>query len=270
MGILNVTPDSFSDGGRFFNFSAATKQAEEMLSHGVDILDIGGESTRPGSEGVPVEEELRRVIPLVETIKKRYDVLISIDTVKGKVANHAIEAGADIVNDISGFRMDSELLPIIVQKKVPVVVTHMKGVPRTMQANPVYEDVVQEVVFFLQETIQKAIMAGVEKDQIIVDPGIGFGKTKEHNWELIGKLNRLNELGSPVLMAASRKAFLRQLVKEINCLEELFPMAPEVELASHAVAVSSVLKGAHIVRTHDVVGTKIAVAVADKILDQGE
>ena len=270
MGILNRTPDSFSDGGVFWNEKKAFAQVEEMLADGVDVIDIGGESTRPGSDSVDAKEEMRRIIPLVEAIKKRYDVLVSVDTVKGDVAQRAIDAGADIINDISGFRMDPTLLEVVAKTEVPVIMMHMQGTPRTMQENPVYENVVTDVCAFLHDVAHHAMAHGVAKDKIIVDPGIGFGKTKDHNWQLIAGLEMLSELGFPVLMAASRKAFLRKLLMDIGDTDELSPLSPQVDLASHAVVVASILKGAHVVRVHDVKGAKIAASVADAILCKGE
>jgi len=246
MGILNVTPDSFSDGGKFNRLDAAVKRCEEMLEEGAEIIDVGGESTRPGSEPVPVDEELRRVIPVIEEIRKRLGngFFVSVDTYKSRVAEEALKAGADIVNDISGFRFDEKMAEVVAQFKCPAVVMHIKGTPKDMQKNPYYEDVIGEITDYFREVFRKAEEKGVNREQLIVDPGIGFGKRLEDNLCILKRLKELKVLGRPILIGASRKSFIGRVTKvEI----------PEKRLAgSISAAVIGVLNGAKIVRVHDV------------------
>ncbi len=246
MGILNVTPDSFSDGGKFNRVDAAVKRCEEMLKEGAKIIDVGGESTRPGSEPVPEEEELRRVIPVIEEIRKRLgdSFFISIDTYKSRVAREALSAGADIVNDISGFRFDERMAEVVAEFKCPAVVMHIKGTPKNMQKNPYYEDVMGEIVDYFKEVIKKAEEKGVNREQLIVDPGIGFGKRLEDNLCILKRLKELKVLGRPILIGASRKSF----IGKITGVE-----VPEKRVAgSISAAVISAANGAKIVRVHDV------------------
>ena len=246
MGILNVTPDSFSDGGKFNRVDAAVKRCEEMLKEGAKIIDIGGESTRPGSEPVPEEEELRRVIPVIEEIRKRLgdSFFISIDTYKSRVAREALSAGADIVNDISGFRFDERMAEVVAEFKCPAVVMHIKGTPKDMQKNPYYEDVMGEIVDYFEEVFRKAEEKGVNREQLIVDPGIGFGKRLEDNLCILKRLKELKVLGRPILVGASRKSF----IGKITGVE-----VPEKRVAgSISAAVISAANGAKIVRVHDV------------------
>ena len=246
MGILNVTPDSFSDGGKFNRVDAAVKRCEEMLEEGAKIVDIGGESTRPGSEPVPVEEELKRVIPVIEDIRKRLgeDFFISVDTYKSRVAEEALKAGADIVNDISGFRFDERMAEVVAQFQCPAVVMHIKGTPKDMQKNPYYEDVMAEIVEYFEEVFRKAEEKGVKREQLIVDPGIGFGKRLVDNLCILKRLKELKVLGRPILVGASRKSF----IGKITGVE-----IPEERLAgSISAAVVGVMNGARIVRVHDV------------------
>lgn len=255
-GVLNVTPDSFSDGDRYFRAGKAVERALEMAADGADIVDVGGESSRPGSDPVPLEEELRRVLPVIEGIRAASDVTISIDTQKAEVARRAIERGAEIVNDISALREDPAMAPLVAERGVGLVLMHMRGRPKTMQRDPQYDDVVADVETFLEERGRAAIDAGVRFEQICLDPGIGFGKTLEHNLALIGATNRLRDLGRPVLLGMSRKSFIGGLLE--------LPVDDRVE-GGLAAAVVGVLRGADILRVHDVRETRRAVIVADAL-----
>jgi dihydropteroate synthase len=257
MGILNVTPDSFSDGGRFFNPASATSRGIQMAEEGADIIDIGGESTRPGSEPLSIEEELRRTIPIVGTLAKRIDVPISIDTYKSEVAKMALDAGASIVNDISGLRFDPGMAKVVAGYKVPVVVMHIKGSPKDMQKNPVYEALIPEIVDYFRERIRSATESGIPKDKIIIDPGIGFGKTSEHNIEIINKLDEFTLLEKPVLIGPSRKAFLGKMLGDA-------PAGERLEATAAAVSIS-IMKGANLVRVHDVKEMVRVAKVADAV-----
>lgn len=261
MGILNVTPDSFSDGNLFFEKGAAIAHGEALVAAGADIIDIGGESTRPLAEPVPVDEEIRRVIPVIEGLAPRVSVPISIDTTKSQVAAKAIEAGASIVNDIAGLRGDSDMAAVVADAGVCVVLMHMKGTPRTMQIDPEYKDVVTEVRDFLAEAIDSAGKSGIDRNKIVVDPGIGFGKTVNHNLLLIRDLRRLGDLGCPVLVGPSRKSFITKLLGAGKRQREMGTQA--------AVAVAA-LNGAHIVRVHDVVQTRQTLALVDAIKNSAE
>lgn len=243
MGVLNVTPDSFSDGGKFFDTDAALRRAEEMVDEGADIIDVGGESTRPGSMSVDVQEELRRVIPVIERIKKKVQIKTSIDTCKSKVAMEAIKAGADMINDISGFAFDAAMPRIAAETKVPAVVMHIQGTPRTMQDNPRYDDLISEVSLFLRKSVKMGAEAGMDDDKIIIDPGIGFGKTVEHNLEIIRGLKTFKSLGRPILIGISRKSFIGKIL-DVDITERL-----EGGLAASAVAI---MNGASLIRTHDI------------------
>lgn len=255
MGILNVTPDSFSDGGLYYHFSDAIKHALQMLKEGADIIDVGGESTRPGAQAVPLKEEIRRVVPVIKQLRKETDAIISIDTYKPEVAYEALEAGADLINDVYGLRQPG-MLELVAEVKKPVVIMHMKGTPRTMQENPVYEDVVQEIYDFLLVQRDKAFEAGLTAEQVIVDVGIGFGKTLEHNLELIRHLDYFKTLGCPILLGPSRKSFIGLILN----------LPPEERLeGTLAVVAVGVMKGANIVRVHDVKEALRAVKVADAL-----
>ncbi len=259
MGILNVTPDSFFDGGKFFHLESALEHARRLIREGADIIDIGGESSRPGAEPVPEEEELRRVIPIIRALRQETSVPISIDTYKASVAEAALEAGANIVNDISALRFDSRMVKVVARAGVPVVLMHMQGEPRTMQQNPVYTDVVREIKEFFAERIAFTRAHGIEK--ILIDPGIGFGKTVEHNLEILRRLGEFRELGYPILIGVSRKSFIGRL-----CGTDEDPLPPserlEGTIASNVIAV---LNGAQIVRVHDVAAHKRALAIVDAI-----
>lgn len=257
MGVINITPDSFSDGGRYFDKDKALERGFQLIEEGSDIIDIGGESTRPGSEPISPEEEIGRVVPLITALRKRTDTLISIDTTKSEVAQAALDAGADIINDISALRFDPRMAPLVAEEDVPVILMHMKGTPKTMQVNPTYEDVLLEVKAFLEESIDKAQASGIKKEKIIIDPGIGFGKRLKDNLVLINNLHMLEELERPILIGVSRKSFIGSILDS----------PPEERLeGTIASAVLSVIHGAHILRIHDVSSVKKAVRVAEAIM----
>jgi dihydropteroate synthase len=256
MGVINVTPDSFSDGGRFFSHEDAVKMAGEMAEAGAHIIDIGGESTRPGSEPVSLEEELGRVIPVIETIQKKIKIPISIDTYKAEVAEKAVGAGASMINDISGLRFDPKMAPLAAKLGVPVVLMHIKGTPRNMQKDPTYEDLVPEIIDYLEGSMGIAIRAGIDPEKIIVDPGIGFGKTWDDNLKIIRRIRDFYVIGRPILVGASRKAFIGGVTKK------------EVDFrlwGSIGAAVSASAYGAHMVRVHDVEKTRDALLVVDAV-----
>jgi dihydropteroate synthase len=244
MGILNVTPDSFADHGRFFDPATALAQAQALVAAGADILDVGGESTRPFAEPVPLEEELRRVIPLIEAIAPEISIPISIDTYKAPVARAALEAGASIINDISALRFDPEMAPLAAAARAPVVLMHMQGTPRDMQQDPHYHDLMGEITAFFRERLEFAISRGIPRDLIVLDPGIGFGKTKEHNLEIIRRLDEFLVLGCPLLLGPSRKAFIGHLTG--------LAAGPERDVGTLAALLASVQQGAKIIRTHNV------------------
>lgn len=264
MGIVNVTPDSFSDGGFFFDCNAAVARGEKLAEDGADILDIGGESTRPFSKPVSAEEEIRRVVPVIEKLAGRISIPISIDTTKAVVARKAIEAGASIINDISAFRSDSELAGVAAKYDLPVILMHMKGAPGNMQVSPHYDDLTGEIKSFLKDAIEGAVRMGVDMRKIIIDPGIGFGKTIQHNLLLIKNLAELTDLDVPVLIGPSRKAFIRKILKD-KAGNEPKPHEPAVETGTQAAVAASVLAGAHIVRVHDVAGTVSTVKIIDAL-----
>jgi dihydropteroate synthase len=260
VGVLNVTPDSFSDGGDFLDPAKAASHAAAMLDEGARIIDVGGESTRPGSDRVTLEEETRRVVPVVEEIlSERPDAIISIDTYRAATAEAALGAGARIVNDVTALRGDPRMAEVVAESRCPVVLMHMLGEPRTMQRDPRYADVVREVRDFLAERAEHAVAAGVEPESVILDPGIGFGKTLEHNLALLRHLDELVALGFPVLVGASRKSFLGR----ITGVEE----ARDRVLGTVAANVIAYEKGATLFRVHDVRANREALAVARAILD---
>jgi dihydropteroate synthase len=257
MGIVNVTPDSFSDGGRFFEPSAAIEQAHRLIEDGAEIVDVGGESTRPRAVPVPEEEELRRVLPVLAGLAGRVNVLISIDTYKPAVARAALEAGAGMVNDIGSQRQDAEMWEVVAKYGAAYVAMHMQGTPQTMQAHPSYDDVSREVAEFFQERLSALSQAGLSAEQVVLDPGIGFGKTRQHNLELLAHLGSFQRFGRPVLMGVSRKSFLSQGSTT----------GPEGRLpAGLAAACWAVHAGVQIIRTHDVKPTLAAVRMAEEIL----
>ncbi len=257
MGILNITPDSFSDGGRFFDLTDAVLHAFQMAKDGADLIDVGGESTRPGAESVPVEEEIRRVVPVVRKVRQKSGVPISVDTYKSEVAKAALEAGANIVNDISGLHFDSKMAETIAEHGAGVVLMHIKGTPRDMQSNPQYGDVVKEVYDYLSRAVEAAAKSGIK--QIMIDPGIGFGKTVNHNLELINRLDALKAIGVPLLIGVSRKSFIGKLLDT--------PVEARLEGTAAAVT-ASILRGADIIRVHDVREMRRVALVADAIRRQ--
>jgi dihydropteroate synthase len=258
MGAINVTPDSFSDGGRFLQTEHAVKQGELLASEGADLLDVGGESTRPFSDPVDLEEELGRVIPVISELAKRTSIPISIDTCKSQVARAALDAGATIINDISSLRLDPEMVEVVAAAQVPLVLMHMLGSPRTMQIQPHYDSLLSEVIGFLEERIQFACSGEVARDRIIVDPGIGFGKTVSHNLRLIKHLDGLALLGQPILLGTSRKSFIGAVLdKEVT----------EREPGTWATVCAGITRGAHILRVHEVSTCRQLADMIDAIIN---
>jgi dihydropteroate synthase len=257
MGIVNVTPDSFSDGGKFYSPAKAVAHALELVAQGAEILDIGGESTRPGAETVSESEELRRVIPVIESLAAKVKIPLSIDTVKPAVARAALDAGASIVNDVAANRSDDVMWKIVAESGAGYVCMHAQGGPRTMQKNPVYKDVVRDVGAFFRERLEKLEAAGVAADRVVFDPGIGFGKTPEHNLQLLANLRRFTRLKRPLLLGVSRKSFIGKLLGA--ALNERLP-------ASLACATLAVASGVQIIRVHDVAETVQAVRLAEALL----
>ncbi|WP_439148383.1 dihydropteroate synthase [Vibrio sp.] len=253
MGILNVTPDSFSDGGRFNSLDNALLQAERMIQAGVSIIDIGGESTRPGAPDVSLEEELARVIPAIKAIRAKFDVWISIDTSKAEVMRQAVEAGADLINDVRALQ-EPGALEAAAQAQVPVCLMHMKGQPRTMQANPSYDDVFTDVEDFLKERVEACEAAGIPKARLVLDPGFGFGKTIEHNYHLLAHLEKFHTLGLPILAGISRKSMIFKLLDKApaDCM-----------VGSVTCATIAAMKGAQIIRVHDVEDTLEAMKIIE-------
>ena len=257
MGILNVTPDSFSDGGLFYNTDEAVSHALQLIENGIDIIDIGGESTRPGAKKISEEEEIQRIIPVVKQIRELSpEIIISIDTTKSMVAQKAIQSGANIINDISGFSFDNKMIDVIRESKVPVIIMHMQGDPSNMQNKPVYDDLIIDISSFFKSKIKLATDAGIKKEQIILDPGIGFGKTVGDNFQLINQLNEFCKLGFPVMIGPSRKSFIGTTLN--------LPVDDRLEGTAAAVAVG-VMNGARIVRVHDVKEIKRVVTIVEKI-----
>lgn len=264
MGILNVTPDSFSDGGHFFGADQAIQQGLQMAAEGADIIDIGGESTRPFGDSISPAEEMQRVLPVIEALAPKLSIPISIDTTKAIVANAALSKGATIVNDISALRGDAEMVAVLRENNAPVILMHMQGTPQTMQVNPTYEQLIPDIYAFLAQALEQATEGGIERSKCIVDPGIGFGKTLTHNLQLMDQIDRFGALGVPVLVGASRKAFLRTLVKRPD-QKDISPEAPEVAIATQASVAAAAIRGAHIVRVHDVAPTCATLKVIDAI-----
>ncbi|MCF7504920.1 dihydropteroate synthase [Vibrio sp. L3-7] len=253
MGILNVTPDSFSDGGEFSSLDNALLRAERMIQAGVSIIDIGGESTRPGAPEVTLEEELSRVIPAIKAIRAKSDVWISIDTSKAEVMRQAVEVGADLINDVRALQ-EPGALEAAANADVPVCLMHMKGQPRTMQANPSYDDVLTDVEGFLKERVEACETVGISKEQLILDPGFGFGKTIEHNYHLLAQLDKFHKLGLPILAGMSRKSMIFKLLDKAptDCM-----------VASVTCATIAAMKGAQIIRVHDVEDTLEAMKIIE-------
>jgi dihydropteroate synthase len=270
MGVLNVTPDSFSDGGSFLDAGAAIARARELVAEGADILDVGGESTRPGAEPVSAVQELRRVLPALEGIAAaELDVRVSIDTSKASVARAAIAAGAEIVNDVSALRADPEMVEVLAASGVDCCLMHMLGEPRTMQSpggaggagGPKYKDVVDEVKAFLEERLDFAVRAGVAEERVLLDPGIGFGKTVDHNLELLERLGELTALGRPLVVGTSRKSFIGRIVADAAGEQEPVAVARRLP-GTIATNVLALERGASVFRVHDVAAVRAALAVA--------
>ena len=256
MGILNITPDSFSDGGHYFDFDAAVQRGIEMIREGADLIDIGGESSRPGADPVSTDEEMRRVIPVIERLSKQTDTPLSIDTTKARVAEAALEAGASIVNDISGLQNDPEMVRVTAEKGAPIILMHMRGTPGTMQNDTEYKDVIREVADFLDHAILEAVQGGIPKNSILVDPGIGFGKSVRDNFRIIRNLPEFGKLECPILMGVSRKSFIGKTIQKET----------DQRLAGSLAAVTAcILNGAHIIRVHDVAASVDAARIADEI-----
>lgn len=259
MGILNVTPDSFSDGGQFIEAEKAVEQALMMIEQGADIIDIGGESTRPGADHVTVDQELRRVLPIIESLRSQSDVLLSIDTSKPQVMRDAVAAGANMINDVTALRIDSAL-ETAAELRVPVCLMHMQGEPRTMQQSPVYNNgVVQDVKAFLADRIEVAVLAGISKANLIVDPGFGFGKTLQHNYQLLAGLDEIKDLGCPILVGLSRKSMIGNLLNA---------QVGDRLAGSLSAAVIALMQGANLLRVHDVRQTVQAAAIFNAYNDQ--
>ncbi|MGN2671456.1 dihydropteroate synthase [Aliivibrio fischeri] len=258
MGILNVTPDSFSDGGQFTHLDAALKQAEKMVSAGVSFIDIGGESTRPGAPEVSLQQELDRVLPIIEAVHQRFDTWISIDTSKAIVMQEAIKAGADLINDVRALQ-EPNALEVAAKANVPVCLMHMQGQPRTMQTNPSYQDLFTDISSFLSERIDACQSVGIAKDKLILDPGFGFGKTLAHNYQLLAELERFHQFGLPLLAGMSRKSMVFKLLD----------VEPKMAVSgSLACATIAAMKGAQIIRVHDFEQTMDIVKVCQATLEQ--
>ncbi len=259
MGIVNVTPDSFSDGGSFLDPVAACKHGLKLVEEGAGILDIGGESTRPGSESVPLEEELQRVIPVIQGLRRETKVLISIDTNKAPVARAAMDAGADIINDITGLRGDANMASVAAQFGAGVIIMHMKGTPRTMQDAPAYQDIVSEIGDFFRQSIAVAVSSGIDPMSIALDPGVGFGKTPEHNRQLLGGIGAFAQTGRPILVGTSRKSFLGWLAGSTAMEDRFWPGVATTSLCRE--------RGARIFRVHDVKPHHDALRMTEAILN---
>ncbi|WP_409574593.1 dihydropteroate synthase [Thalassomonas sp. M1454] len=257
MGILNVTPDSFSDGGKFAHVNNAIEQVERMIEDGASIIDIGGESTRPGAKDVSLTEELDRVVPIIEAIKQRFDVVISLDTSKAEVMNAGINAGVGLINDVRALQNDN-CLSVLAKCNLPVCLMHMQGLPRTMQANPQYKDIVTDIIEFFQQRITACEQAGIAKERLILDPGYGFGKTLEQNYELLARQKELTKLNLPILAGISRKSMIGNLLqRDVN----------ERLAGSLSAAVLATINGAKIIRVHDVKETVDAIKVLNATLN---
>jgi len=258
MGIINATPDSFSDGGSFLDPQAALAHGLQMVAEGAEILDIGGESTRPGAQSVEADEEIRRVLPIIQALRRESQVLLSIDTSKAAVARGALDAGADIINDVTGLRGDPDMAALAAASKAGIVIMHMQGEPRTMQVAPTYDDVVEEVGNFFRQALARSVACGIEPMRIALDPGIGFGKTPEHNRRLLAELSAFLEFGRPLLVGVSRKSFLGWLAGSSAMDDRFWP----------GVALTSLCRerGARILRVHDVKPHTEALRMTEAIL----
>lgn len=256
MGVLNVTPDSFSDAGRYYDKEVAIRHALDMARLGADMIDVGGESTRPYSGRLSADEEMERVIPVIEAVSREVDLPVSIDTYKSEVAREALKAGACMINDISALRFDSGLADVAARAGVPVVLMHMKGTPENMQVQPTYDDLLGEVLEFLSEAVERAVRAGIHRDRILIDPGIGFGKTFDHNLILIRELPRFRSLGCPILIGSSNKSFIGHILNRT---------VEERDAGTMATVAAAVIKGAHVVRVHNVQMAVDTVRMVDAI-----
>ncbi|MBW1650891.1 MAG: dihydropteroate synthase [Deltaproteobacteria bacterium] len=263
MGILNVTPDSFSDGGKFFAAKDAVIQAKKMEQEGADIIDIGGESTRPFAESITEQEEINRVIPIIKKLADQINIPISIDTTKPAVAEEAIEAGASIINDISGLKFDPDLAKIAADYNTPLILMHMKKNPRTMQTAPKYKNLIEEIKQFLSDAVKITQTYNISRKQIIIDPGIGFGKTFAHNLIILKRLQEFKTLNFPILIGTSRKAFIRNLLAEDN--KEPLSISTIVETGTNATVAAAALNGADIVRVHNVESAKNSLKIINAI-----
>lgn len=256
MGILNVTPDSFFDGDRYFSCEKAVEHAIAMAGDGADIIDVGGESTRPYSQDVSIGEELDRVIPVVEALQKELDIPISIDTYKGEVAQQALKAGASIINDISALSFDSHMASVAAEAKVPLILMHIKGTPGNMQNNPFYDDLISEILDFLRDAVKRSVTAGIKKNMIIIDPGIGFGKSFDDNLKIINGLLQFKSLESPILLGTSNKAFIGHILEK---------EPGERDTGTMATIAAGVMNGANIVRVHNVKKAVETVRIIDAV-----
>ena len=261
MGVINVTPDSFSDGGRFFDHRDALAQARALTAAGADLLDIGGESTRPFAAAVPLEEELRRILPLIEAIAREISLPISIDTYKAPVARAALNAGACLINDISALRFDPDMAPLAAQHQAPVVLMHMQGTPRDMQVKPHYDDLIGEIKAFFRERLHFAVSQGIPRELLILDPGIGFGKTYRHNLEILNHLDAFLDLGCPLMVGPSRKAFIGHILN--------LPNGEVRDVGTLAAVAVAAQRGARIIRTHNAAYTRQFLRVMEAILGGG-
>ncbi len=260
MGVLNVTPDSFSEGGKFFSVTSAIEHGTQMADDGAQIIDVGGESTRPGAEPVSADEELNRVLPVIEKLRKKVSSFISTDTSKSEVARAALDAGASIINDVTGGRGDAQMFQLAAERKAAFIVMHMQGEPRTMQLKPHYEDVVAEVADFFRQQYERALEFDIDPMAIAFDPGIGFGKTLEHNLKLLGNLESLRVHGRPMVVGVSRKGFLGKIVESPEMSDRLAP----------TIALTAMLRerGANVLRVHDVKANVAALRTADALLKE--
>ncbi|MFC1581489.1 dihydropteroate synthase [Candidatus Neomarinimicrobiota bacterium] len=256
MAILNVTPDSFSDGGAYYSKNMAINHALKMEQEGADVIDIGGESTKPGADRVTESEEMKRVIDVIEGVRSNSEITISIDTTKSNVARSALDAGANLVNDISGLNFDSEMVKIVANYKAPVVIMHIKGTPKSMQTNPTYNNLIEEIISYFANQIEFAMANGISEKQIIIDPGIGFGKTVNDNFTIIKELSQFSQLGFPILVGPSKKSFIGETLN--------LPVDQRVEGTSAAIA-ACIINGANIIRVHDVKEMRRVMIVSSKI-----
>lgn len=260
MGILNVTPDSFSDGGKFLDKAAAVRRGLEMARDGADIIDVGGESTRPGAWDITLDEELKRVIPVIEALSAKIDIPISIDTRKAMVADLAIKAGAAIINDVSGLKNDPDMAVAAAKNNAALILMHMKGTPRNMQKRPRYKSLIKDIISDLKKAIGLAKRAGVDENKIMIDPGIGFGKTAEHNLEILNRLGEFKRLGRPICIGTSRKSFIGKISKKDDPADRL--------IGTIASSVIAIVNGADIIRVHDVREAHEAAIVASSVLKE--